>query len=97
MSRFVSLWVMLGCLSACATLPSDAAQRAYYVDARKALNGEHRLGYTVDRVEVEEAAAEAEPSACQVPEEKRKALIAWLRVQIAAEGGPAAQRSTNPT
>lgn len=85
----MSLVVISG---ACATLPTDRTERALYVDARKALNGEHRLGWTVDRVEIEEAAAQAEPSACQVSEDKRRALIAWLRVQIAAEGGPARLR-----
>ncbi len=86
---FVAMVMLCG---ACATLPADRAQSGLYVDARKALNGEHRLGWTVERVEIEEAAAQTEPSACQIPEEKRKALIAWLRLQIAASGGPAAVR-----
>lgn len=95
----MSRWLSSQCLVAvmvlcggCATLPADRTQSALYVDARKALNGEHRLGYTVDRVEIEEAAAQTEPSACQVSEPKRKALIEWIRLQIAASGGPAAVR-----
>lgn len=92
MSRTALVLSVSLALGACATLPNDRTERALYIDARKALNGEHRLGWTVDRVEIEEAAAQAEPSLCQVDPAKRKALLDWLRVQIAAEGGPAAQR-----
>jgi hypothetical protein len=84
--------LLLCALSACATLPQDRTQRGLYVDARKALNGEHRVGWTVDRIEIEEAAAQTEPSACRVAKPKRDALLAWLRLQIAAEGGPAKAR-----
>ncbi len=79
-------------LAACATLPPDRTGRALYIDAKKALNGEHRTGWTVDRVEIEAAAAQAEPSACQVPADTRKALLRWVRLQIALEGGPAVAR-----
>jgi len=88
----IALSTLLLAMGACATLPTDRAERALYIDARKALNGEHRLGWTIDRVEIEEAAAQAEPSACQIDPQKRKDLMAWVRVQIAAQGGPAAQR-----
>jgi hypothetical protein len=83
---------LLVVLSACASLPHDRTQRGLYVDARKALNGEHRVGWTVDRIEIEEAAAQTEPSACRVEESKRDGLLSWLRMQIAAEGGPAKAR-----
>jgi hypothetical protein len=76
----------------CATLPSQPAQRGLYVDARKALNGESRLGWTVDRVEIAEAAAQTEPSACRVLPRDRAALRAWLSQRIASEGGPAEQQ-----
>lgn len=85
-------WVALCALSACATLPQDRTQRGLYVDARKALNGEHRVGWTVDRIEIEEAAEQTEPSACRVEKPQRDALLGWLRLQIAAEGGPAKAR-----
>src|SRR5262245_2683974 len=51
---------ILVALSACATLPPTETTRALYVDANKALNGESRLGWTVDRVEIEDATAEVE-------------------------------------
>lgn len=65
-------------------------ERALYVDVRKALHAESRLGWTVDRVEIAEAAAQAEPSACRVTPKRRAHLRRWLEQQIAAEGGPAA-------
>ena len=89
-----ALWIggLVLLVTACATLPRDRTQRGLYIDARKALGGEHRLGWTVDRIEIEEAAAHTEPSACMVDETSRTALIEWVRAQIAADGGPAAER-----
>jgi len=81
------LWCALS-FTACAELPREPVERAYYVDARKALNAESRLGWTVDRVEVAEAAEQAEPSACRVAPERRLALRRWVAEQIAARGGP---------
>lgn len=79
-------------LTACATLPRQPTERALYIDARKALNGESRLGWTVDRVEIAEAATQAEPSACRVTPTRRKALREWVRERIAASGGQAEQQ-----
>jgi hypothetical protein len=77
-------------MTACAPLPTVATQRALYVDARKALRGESRLGWTVDRVEIEDAVAQTEPSACQVTPHDRAALRDWVAARLGAEGGPAA-------
>lgn len=85
------VWLLVGA-SACATLPAHRAQRALYIDTQKAIRGEERVGWTVDRVEIAEAAAQAEPSACRVPESDRKALRAWVQARIDAEGGPAKQQ-----
>lgn len=76
-------------LFGCLPLPSAPTQRALYVDARKAMNAENRLGWTIDRVEVEDAAGQTEPSACQVEEAERRELRLWLAQQIASAGGPA--------
>jgi hypothetical protein len=81
--------LLLSTLSACASLPPTPAGRGLYVDARKALLGESRLGWTVDRVEIEQAAAEVEPSACRVEPAERAALRRWVASRIAASGGPA--------
>jgi hypothetical protein len=82
----------LGLLMGCAALPHNASERALYIDARKALHGESRLGWTVDRVEIEEAAAQAEPSACRVSPARRAELRRWIDEQIAIQGGPALQQ-----
>ena len=71
------------------SLPRDRSAQGLYVDMRKALNGESRLGWTVDRVEIEQAAAEVEPSACRVRKEVRAELSRFIEQQIKREGGPA--------
>lgn len=76
----------------CAALPHNPAERALYIDARKALHGESRLGWTVDRVEIEQAGAQAEPSACHVTPARRAALRRWISEQIALAGGPAREQ-----
>src|SRR5262245_22406804 len=81
--------IALSARSACAELPPAATSRALYVDAQKALNGESRLGWTVDRIELEQAAAEVEPSACRMQPADRAALRKWVGTRIAARGGPA--------
>jgi hypothetical protein len=89
----LALGLMLACsTAACATLPVEPTERALYIDARKALRGEARLGWTVDRVELAEAAAQTEPSACHVLPARRAALRAWVDRRIVEEGGPAAQQ-----
>lgn len=85
----IGVWLLL---PGCAALPDAPVERALYVDARKALHGESRLGWTVDRVEIEEAAAQAEPSACQVSPERRASLLKWLEEQIMREGGAAREQ-----
>lgn len=84
--------MLTGLLTACAALPHQPTERALYIDARKALHGESRLGWTVDRVEIAEAAQQAEPSGCRTPERHRKALRDWISGRITALGGPAEQQ-----
>jgi hypothetical protein len=79
----------LSALSACATLPPTTSTRALYIDAQKALNGEARLGWTVDRIELEDAAAEVEPSACRMLPAERAKLRSWVASRVSASGGPA--------
>lgn len=82
--------IALSFTTACATLPAQPTERALYIDARKALRAESRLGWTVDRIEVTEASVQTEPSACHVSPTRRAALRAWVDRRIAEEGGPAA-------
>lgn len=91
-SRIFGALVLSCLLAACATLPAHPAERALYVDVQKALQAESRLGWTVDRVEIQEAAAQAEPSACRVPKQRRANLYKWVEQRIAIEGGPAEQQ-----
>ena len=70
-------------------MPSGATERALYVDVRKALVGESRVGWTVDRVEIEEAAAQVEPSACRVTPAQRETLRKWVEARLSELGGPA--------
>jgi hypothetical protein len=91
--RTVAGYLLLASLlTACAALPRQPTERALYIDARKALNGESRLGWTVDRVEVAEAANQAEPSACRVTPARRKAVRDWVNERIAGLGGAAKQQ-----
>jgi hypothetical protein len=83
---------VIALLSACATLPQQPTERALYIDARKALLAESRLGWTVDRIEIAEASVQTEPSACHVSPTRRAALRAWVDQRIAAEGGPAKEQ-----
>jgi hypothetical protein len=73
--------------AACTTWPKDTVQRALYADVKKAIRSEERLGWTVDRVEVAEAAAQAEPSLCRVEATDRLALRGWVAAEIAQLGG----------
>jgi len=86
--RFFTL-ALLSLATACASLPDGSVERALYIDARKALHGESRLGWTVDRVEIEESSGQTEPSACLVSEQQRKNLRTWIEARIAEEGGGA--------
>jgi hypothetical protein len=88
-SKICSLVLALCTVTGCAALPARQTERALYIDARKALRGESRLGWTVDRIEVTEATVQTEPSACRVPPAQRAALRAWVDQRIVEEGGPA--------
>jgi len=90
--RIARLLALSSLLTGCVTLPHQPTERALYVDVRKALNGESRLGWTVDRVEIADAVAQAEPSACRVTPAHRKALRDWVHEHIAAAGGSAEQQ-----
>lgn len=90
--RRYAVYLALACaLSACATLPSERSERALYIDTRKALRSESRLGWTVDRIELAEAAVQTEQSACQVAPEARASLAAWVERRIGLLGGSAAR------
>ncbi len=74
--------------SGCATLPQPAPQRALYSDLRQIVQTRERVGWVIDRSEIEEAAPDALHSVCQVEVEQRFALLDWFEARIEAEGGP---------
>jgi hypothetical protein len=78
-------------VSGCATLPHDAAERALYVDLRKAVQLSEDSGWVVDRAQIKANAETAMRSACQVERAKLDDLEAWLDGRIALAGGPAEQ------
>jgi hypothetical protein len=91
LARFASALLSLTVCS-CISLPRQPVERALYIDARKALHGESRLGWTVDRVEIAEAADQAAPSMCRASPAHRAAVLRWIEEQIGAAGGPAEQQ-----
>lgn len=73
----------------CATLPNDPVERALYSDLRQIVDTEERVGWVIDRYEIQEVAPAALQSVCQVSEEHRFSLLDWLDQRIDEEGGPA--------
>lgn len=76
-------------LGGCGNRPDTRAQRALYNDLDYAVTARERLGWYVDRVELEAALGSAMRSACQVEPEARLGLLAWLDTQIEQDGGSA--------
>jgi hypothetical protein len=83
-----TLLCALGC-SACATLPADSVQRALYADVRQVVETRERVGWIIDKYEIEDATPSLLQSVCQVSEESRLELLDWLDRRIEEEGGPA--------
>jgi hypothetical protein len=87
----VAFALLLLCLSGCATLPHDAAQRALYIDLRTAVDSTETEGWNVDWVRLQSIADPALRSTCQVAPSARDGLEQWLNQQIARAGGSAEQ------
>jgi hypothetical protein len=87
--------VLLGLLSsaglaACATLPApDTPSRALYLDMRRLVESRQRLGWVLDRRELEEAAPTALLSVCRVSPDVREETLGWIGGRLLAEGGSA--------
>jgi hypothetical protein len=79
-----------GCVgTGCATLPDDPVERALYADLRQIVDTEERVGWIIDKYEVQQVAPTALQSVCQVSQQRRFGLLDWLGDRIEAEGGPA--------
>jgi hypothetical protein len=83
--RFLVFVTLVGC----ATAPDHPVQRSLYGDMRQLVETEERLGWLIDRAEIEDLAPAVLQSLCQVEEEQRIGLLDWLDERIEAEGGPA--------
>ena len=81
--------LLLGALAGCATLPQSRPQRALYSDVRQVVETRERIGWLIDRHEIESATPSVLQSVCQVREEDRFELLEWLERRIDEEGGPA--------
>ena len=73
----------------CATLPDAPVERALYGDLRQIVDTRERVGWIIDRTEIEAATPSALQSVCQVSAEDRRHLLDWFARRIEAEGGPA--------
>jgi hypothetical protein len=83
---------LLGLVAGCATLPHERAERAVYLDLRKAIQLSEDSGFVIERVQLRANEEQAMRSVCQVEPALLDDLEAWLTSQIALAGGPADQR-----
>jgi len=79
-------------LGGCMGLPRRPAERALYVDTRKVVEVNERLGWEIDRHEIADAVPTLLPSVCQTEPEARLGLGRWLAARIVEEGGSAEAR-----
>ena len=77
----------VGC-SACSVLPKPPPQRALYSDLRQIVDTRQRVGWVIDRAEIDDAIPNALQSVCAVEEEQRLDLLDWFDKRITAAGGP---------
>jgi hypothetical protein len=92
-ARGLSAWGALVALAlwcaGCASLPAEPAQQGLYLDLLRVVENEARTQWLVDRLELEEIAAQTLRSTCQAPPEVRAGLRQWIEGQVAVAGGPA--------
>ncbi|MEM9691694.1 MAG: hypothetical protein AAGA56_04060 [Myxococcota bacterium] len=79
-------------LVGCAPLPEPVVQRSLYIDARQLVKTEERLGWLIDRTEIEDLTPSMLQSVCQVSEEDRIELLDWIDSEVARFGGPSRER-----
>ncbi len=75
-------------LGACGSaMPKQASSAALHRDLERLVELADTEGWSVDRIEVEEALPAALESVCRTTEATRRDLLSWLEAQIAREGG----------
>ncbi|MFI5309325.1 MAG: hypothetical protein ACHQ53_18360, partial [Polyangiales bacterium] len=83
---------LLALAAGCASLPHERAERAVYIDLRKAIQLSEDSGFVIERVQLRANEEQALRSVCQVEPALLDDLEAWLTSQITLAGGPAEQR-----
>ena len=75
-------------LTACGgALPPQADSAALHRDLERLVELADAEGWSIDRLEMEEALPSALESVCRTKASTRDALLAWLDARIAAKGG----------
>src|SRR6185436_6811358 len=77
--------VLLGCGPA---LPWQPAQRALVRDVKRVVDVRGNVGWFIDESEIQAVLPDVMKSFCQVPVENRRQALAWLDMEIIAQGGP---------
>lgn len=91
MSSFFPLLASALLGSACGgALPPEPASAALHRDLERIVELADAEGWSIDRVEVDEALPTALESVCRTTPSTRTALIGWLDARIEAEGGDVA-------
>jgi hypothetical protein len=85
--RILALLALL--ISACApVLPPGRGEAVLYRDLERIVGFRTTAGWEVDRLEIQEALADALLSVCASEPATRTALLAWIDARLAALGGP---------
>ena len=84
----VSLVVAAGAAGCARTVPADPTMAALYRDLERQVTVAAAAGWSVDRLEVEDALPAALDSVCRVEPGARRRLLAWIDAEIVRLGGP---------
>lgn len=92
MSRLLGLSIGVLAATACGSaIPPQPESAALHRDLERLVELADAEGWSIDRVEVDEALPTALESVCRTTLETRSTLLAWLDARIEAEGGDVAE------
>jgi hypothetical protein len=85
-----ALAVLVTMIAACGarTVPRDRTTAALYRDLQREVTTAETAGWSIDRIELEEALPAALDSVCRVDPLARRSLLTWLDEEIHRLGGP---------
>jgi hypothetical protein len=87
-ARSLALLAMSSAMACGGAQPSSPAAGALHRDLERLVELSDTEGWSIDRVELDEALPSALMSVCRTTEPTRTALLAWLDTRIAKLGGP---------